>query len=106
MKRIIMVTAFVVGTALYILSAAWAYDYMDLYIEPASQTEVRQQVKGGYIETDHTSFYTCNKATSAQDLYDKNVEDTDEPDYYYAFGVESSSTSSYIVTQIQDDSRG
>jgi hypothetical protein len=44
----------------------------------------------------------CPKGTSTQDLYDKNVEDADEPDYY-VFGVESFCKSSYQVTQIQND---
>ena len=88
MKRLLLITAFIAVTALYVFSAAWAYDYMSLYVKPAAQTEVRDRVKGGsYAETDRTGFYTSPKETLDKELYDKNVGTARERDYYYVSGA-------------------
>ena len=111
MKKLFVITALVIATALYVFTAAKSYEYMDLCFtkngeSPLRMIGVSNPIKGSYVETDHRSVYTWPKGASDKDLYDKNVEDANEPDYYYTLGVESSSTSSYIVTQIQNDGGG
>ncbi|MFA9408368.1 MAG: hypothetical protein ACERKJ_05990 [Candidatus Dadabacteria bacterium] len=103
MKKCFVLSAFIIDAALYVFTVAWSYEYIDAHSTKSAGSPVRKigasdPIRGNYVETDHTSFYTYPKGTPAQDLYDKNVEDADEPDYY-AFGVESSSKSSYILTQ-------
>ena len=92
MKKLFLITAFVIATALYVLTVAQFYEHMDVYFTTSDESAVRKiegsdPIKGSCVEANYTSFYMCPKGTSAQDLYDKNVEDADEPDYYYAFGV-------------------
>ena len=92
MKKLFLITAFVIATALYVLTVAQFYKYMDVYFTTSGESPVRKiggsdPIKGNCVEANYTSFYMCPKGTSTQDLYDKNVEDADEPDYYYAFGV-------------------
>ena len=111
MKKLFVITALVLATALYVLIVAKSYEYIDVYSTKSGESSVRMigvsdPIKGGYVEANYTSFYTCPKGTSTQELYDKNVEDTDETDYYYAFGVESSCKSSYLATNIQNDDGG
>ena len=93
MKRLLMITAFVAGTALYVFTAAWAYDYMDLYVTPAPEIEAEEQVKGGYVETDLASLYASPGVSPGDGLYDKNVGTTLERDYYYALSRVDSSDS-------------
>ena len=112
MKKFFVITALVLTTVLYVFTVSKSYEYMNAYSTKSAESSVRKiggsdhPIKGSYVETDHTSFYMRPRETFAQDLYDKNVEDADEPDYYYAYGVESSCKSSYIVTQIQSDGGG
>jgi len=111
MKKLFVITAFVIATVLHVFTLAQFYEYMNAYSTMSAESPVRKilvsdPIKGSYLETILASFYTCPKGTSAQDLYGKNVEDADEPDYYYVFGVESFCKSSYLVTQIQNDGGG
>jgi len=93
MKRLLMITVFVAGTALYVLSTAWAYDYMDLYVNPAPEIQLEEQVKGSYVETDLASLYASPDVSPGDGLYDKNVGTTLERDYYYALSRVDSSDS-------------
>ena len=111
MKKFFVITALVIGTALYVFTVAKSYEYMNAHSTKNAESSVRKigvsdPIKGSYVETILISFYTCPKGTSARDLYDKNDEEADEPSHYYTLGVESSCKSSYIVTQIQSDGGG
>jgi hypothetical protein len=93
MKRLLMIIAFVAGTALYVFTAALASNYVDLYVNPAPEIEVEEQVKGSYVETDLASLYSSPEVSPGDGLYDKNVGTTLERDYYYALGRVDSSDS-------------
>jgi len=111
MKKFFVITALVLTTVLYVFTVSKSYEYMNAYSTKSAESSVRKigvsdPIKGSYVETIHTSFYTCPKRTSARDLDDKNDQEADKLSHYYTFGVESSCRSSYIVTQIQSDGGG
>ena len=93
MKRLLMITAFVAGTALYVFTAALASNYVDLYVNPAPEIQLEEGLKGSNIETERTSLYLGPEASPGDGLYDKNVGTTLERDYYYALSRVDSSDS-------------
>ena len=84
MKRLLVIGAIITGTIIYLLSAAWAFEHMDLYIKPPAEAEVGNRVEGGRLETGHVSLQTDPKVSLDKELYDKNVGITVERHYYYA----------------------
>jgi hypothetical protein len=81
-----LVTIATLGLALSFSSLSFASDYMSLYTKPEVKSEVRNEIKGGNIESDFTSFYITPKSintvaspvASSQGSYDE---------YVSAFGV-------------------
>ena len=59
-----LVTIATLGLTLSFSSVSFAGEYMDLYINPTANTEVRNEVKGGEVEIDSMSFYTSPKESS------------------------------------------
>ena len=87
MKRLLIIAALIAGTAIYVFTAAWAYEHMDLYLKPASKTEVTGHLSGGRVAEDNMSMYRSPEVTLNKELYDKNVGTSLTSAYYYAFGV-------------------
>ena len=56
-----LVTIATLGFALSFSSLSFAGEYMDLYTNPTTKTEVTGEVKGGGVEKDSMSFYTSPK---------------------------------------------
>lgn len=88
MKRLLIITALIAGTAIYLLSAAWAFEHMDLYLEPAPETKVGERLKGGRADDDNMDLYISLERTLDRELFDKNIGTSKEPDYYYVLEVE------------------
>ncbi|NIP39336.1 MAG: hypothetical protein GWO07_11965 [Candidatus Dadabacteria bacterium] len=84
MKKLLAVTAIAVSMGLSSLSFA---DTNVFGVQtPITKNEVSDQVKGGYVETDHISFYL-----NARDSVDsvENATHADSKDNSYSvFGVE------------------
>ena len=59
MKKLVAIAT--LGLTLSFSSVSFAGEYMDLYINPTANTEVRNEVKGGNIEGDLMGFYTSPK---------------------------------------------
>ena len=85
MKKLIAIAT--LGLALGLPSLSFASDYMALYTRPVVTSEVRNQIKGGNIERDFTSFYISAKEWSTQASFRADPESEDR-DSYIVFGVE------------------
>jgi hypothetical protein len=83
MKRLIVITT--LGLALGFSSFSFATDHMNLYTKPTVKSEVKNEVKGGDVEIDFTSFYTSphtgNKANSL------TIGQRSDDQSLYVFGV-------------------
>ncbi len=66
MKKLLAITTFVIVTASYIFTVAWANEYTDVYIRPVGEVEVGDQIIESHLETDRTSYYTSAKEVSPQ----------------------------------------
>lgn len=78
MKKLIAIGA--LGLALSFPSLSFASDYMELYTKLIVKNEVRNEIKGGNVERDFTSFYLSPKTantpatlTSGQKSDDENI---------------------------------
>jgi hypothetical protein len=83
MKRLIAIAT--LGLAFSFSSLPFASDYMDLYTKPLAKSEVKNEIKGGNVEKDFTSFYTSPKTmnTSTSLIFDRESDDQ----YVSVFGV-------------------
>jgi hypothetical protein len=83
MKRLIATTT--LGLILGFSSISFAIDYMNLYTKPTAKSEVKNEVKGGDVETDFTSFYISphpgNKTNSL------TISQRPDDQSLYVFGV-------------------
>jgi hypothetical protein len=59
-----LVTIATLGLALSFSSLSFASDYMGLYTRPIAKGDVNDEVKGGNVEKDFTSFYTSPKSAN------------------------------------------
>lgn len=84
MKRLIAIAT--LGLALGLPSLSFASDYMALYTKPAAKSEVKNEIKGGNVEKDFTSFYISPKGWSTETPYRAEQEPEDR-DSYIVFGV-------------------
>jgi hypothetical protein len=73
------------GLAFSFSSLSFASDYMDLYIKSLAKSEVKDEIKGGNVEKDFTSFYTSPKSANITVLL--LADQKSEDDYNSAFGV-------------------
>ena len=83
MKKLIAIAT--LGLALGLPSVSFASDYMALYTRPVVTSEVKNQIKGGNVERDFTSFYISPKEWSTGYSFRTEQEDRDS---YIVFGVE------------------
>ena len=83
MKRLIAIAT--LGLAFSFSSLSFASDYMDLYTKSLAKSEVKDEIKGGNVEKDFTSFYTSPKTmnTSTSLIFDRESDDQ----YVSVFGV-------------------
>ena len=81
-----LVTIATLGLALSFSSLSFASDYMSLYTKPEVKSEVRNEIKGGNIESDFTSFYITPKSTNTVALPLTSSEGSYD-EYVSAFGV-------------------
>lgn len=77
------------GLALIFSSLSFASDYMDLYTKPVVKSEVRDEIRGGNIETNFMGFYTTPKeaTTTASPVTEKQKTNGG---YISVFGVQIS----------------
>lgn len=85
MKKLIAVAT--LGLALGLPSLSFASDYMALYTEPIVKSEVRNEIKGGHVEKDFTSFYISPKEWSTETSF-RAEQQPEDRDSYIVFGVE------------------
>jgi hypothetical protein len=85
MKKLIAVAT--LSLALGLPSLSFASDYMALYTEPIAKGEVKDEIKGGDVEKDFTSFYISPKEWSAETSFRAQQEQEDK-DSYIVFGVQ------------------
>ncbi|MGH7889112.1 MAG: hypothetical protein ACRENF_01010, partial [Thermodesulfobacteriota bacterium] len=85
MRRLIAITT--LGLVLS-TSVSFASDYMGTYTKPIVRSEVRNDIKGGNVEKDFTSFYTSSKLanTPASLTTDQKTDD----EHISVFGVQIS----------------
>jgi hypothetical protein len=76
MSRIIAIAT--VSLVLSFPALSYAISHMDLYTRPTSQSDVKNEIKGGDVEKDFTSFYTSPKATVASPSLTSDVQSNDE----------------------------
>jgi hypothetical protein len=80
MKKLLAITTFVIVTASYIFTVAWANEYTDVYIRPVGEVEVGDQAVASHVvETEDASFYTSAKEVSPQPvtkygIFDKGIK--------------------------------
>ena len=72
--------------ALSFPSLSFAFDHMNLYTEPVAKNEVNDEIKGGNVEKDFTSFYTSPKSANTATLLTADQKSDDE--YISVFGVQ------------------
>lgn len=85
MKKLVAIAT--LGLALGLPSLSFASDYMALYTQPVVKSEVKDDIKGGNVEKDFTSFYISPKEWSTETSYRAGQESEDR-DTYLVFGVE------------------
>ena len=85
MKKLIIIAT--LGLAFSFPSLSFAFDHMDLYTKPITKSEVNDEIKGGSVEKDFTSFYTSTKSvnTVASPLIWSHRSDDE---YISVFGVQ------------------
>lgn len=82
MKRLIAMAT--LGLALSFSSVSLASDYMSLYTKPVAKSEVKNEIRGGNLERDFTSFYTSPKTVNTT----ASISDQEPDDrYVFVFGV-------------------
>ncbi|MBI2487523.1 MAG: hypothetical protein HYW01_11340 [Deltaproteobacteria bacterium] len=62
MKRLITIAT--LSLALSLPALSFASDYMGLYTKPVVRIEVKDEIKGGNVEKDFTSFYLSPKTAN------------------------------------------
>jgi hypothetical protein len=67
-------------------TTSFASDYMDLYTKPLAKSEVKNEIRGGNVERDFTSFYTSPRSVSTPTLLTSDQRSDDE--YISIFGVQ------------------
>jgi hypothetical protein len=75
------------GLALGFPYLSFASDYMSLYRKPVVKNEVQDEIRGGNVERDFTSFYISPKEWSTEPSY-RAGEKSEDRDTYLVFGVE------------------
>jgi hypothetical protein len=83
MRRLITIAT--LGLTLSFSSLSFASDYMNLYTKPIARNEVKNEIKGGDVEKDFTSFYTSPKTSSPKISLTSGQKSDDQ--YVFAFGV-------------------
>jgi hypothetical protein len=84
MKKLIAVTA--LGLSLGFSALSYASDYMDLYTGGPAVNEVKNETKGGEVETSPMSFYLSPVKVHADETLTK-VEGTSDENTLLVFGV-------------------
>jgi hypothetical protein len=84
MKKLIAIGA--LGLAFSFSSFSFAFDHMGLYTKPIAKNEVKNDIKGGNVEKDFTSFYTNQKVETPAFLLTADQKSDD--DYISIFGVQ------------------
>jgi hypothetical protein len=85
MKKLIVIGA--LGLAVSFPSLSFAFDYMDLYTKPVVKNEVRDEIKGGNVEKDFTSFYTSPRTSKTTDSF-VTADQRSDDEYISVFGVQ------------------
>ena len=85
MKKLITIVT--LGLALGLPSLSFASDYMALYTRPVVASEVKNEIKGGNVEKDFTSFYISPKEWSTETSF-RAEQESEDRDTYIVFGVE------------------
>jgi hypothetical protein len=84
MKKLIAIGA--LGLSLSFPSLSFASDYMGwLHAKPV--VEVRNEIKGGNVEKDFTSFYISPKEANTTTSLRADRKSDDDKDYIVVFGV-------------------
>jgi len=76
MSRIIGIAT--VSLVLSFPALSYAINHMHLYTGPTSQGDVKNEIKGGDVEKDFTSFYTTPKAMVASPSLTSDAQSNDE----------------------------
>ena len=84
MKRLIAIAT--LSLALSLPALSFASDYMDLYTKPMVRSEVKNEIKGGNVEKDFTSFYLSPKTANTPVTLTTGQKSDDE--YISVFGVQ------------------
>lgn len=86
MKELIAIGA--LGLALSFPSLSFASDYMGwLPTKPMVKSEVRDEITGGNVEKDFTSFYISPKEANPATSLRADRKSEDDKDYIAVFGV-------------------
>ena len=85
MKRLIVIGA--LSLAVSFPSLSFAFDYMDLYTKPVVKNEVMDEIKGGNVERDFTSFYTSPRTSKTNDSF-VTADQRSDGEYISVFGVQ------------------
>ncbi len=85
MRRLIAITT--LGLVLS-SSVSFASDYMGTYTKPIVRSEVRNDINGGNVEKDFTSFYTSSKLTNTPESLTPDQKTDDQ--HISIFGVQIS----------------
>ena len=83
MKRSIALVT--LGLALSFSSVSLASDYISLYTKPVAKSEVKNEIRGGKLERDFTSFYISPKTANTTASLKSERESDDQ--YVFVFGV-------------------
>ena len=84
MKKLIAVTVF--GLSLCFSALSFASDYMDLYTNGPAVCELKNETKGGEVETSPMSFYLSPVKTHDNETL-TTVEETSDENTLLVFGV-------------------
>ncbi|MBI4228216.1 MAG: hypothetical protein HY693_00695 [Deltaproteobacteria bacterium] len=76
MRRIIAIAT--LSLVLSFPALSYASGHMDLYTKPTAPSEVKNEIKGGDVEKDFTSFYTSPKAMGAGSSLTSDAQSNDE----------------------------
>lgn len=73
MKKLLFITTFLIFTASYIFTLAWANEYTEEYIRPSGEVEVKDQLVSNDTQTDISSYNTSVKEVNpnADDVFIK-----------------------------------
>ncbi len=75
------------GLTLGLQSTSFASAYMSLYTKAVAKSEVQNEINGGNVEKDFTSFYISTKEASTEVSSGAN-QGSEDKDSYIVFGVE------------------